>query len=248
MNTLLFSFAELNMTWVIVMMAAWFLQMGLHEGGHAIIATRLGDPLPRAMGRYTVNPFRHIEWNNLWSVVGGVIMPLLFVLQRNLPFGFAWVMVTPGDPKHNAKVAFAGPMGSLIAAAIGAACMIGFAPLYQSYPVLLFVFTAVTFVGILYGLFNLLCPLPGVDAGEILYYFLPHRGREIFNSLRPYSMMLFIGLVWILPLVSQGEISLFKYIHHAIDWLFEVILNLAHDIHGIDKGDFLKKVWSNQRK
>ena len=33
----------------------------IHEYAHALVSTKLGDPLPKATGRLSLNPARHID-------------------------------------------------------------------------------------------------------------------------------------------------------------------------------------------
>ena len=51
----------------------------VHEFGHAFVADRLGDPLPRQQGRVTLNPLAHIDW------LGTVLFPALMALGARLP-------------------------------------------------------------------------------------------------------------------------------------------------------------------
>src|ERR1700756_5107009 len=45
----------------VVYMVALILSICVHEFGHAIVADKLGDPLPRSQGRVTLNPIAHID-------------------------------------------------------------------------------------------------------------------------------------------------------------------------------------------
>src|SRR5262249_23130473 len=47
------------------------LSICVHEFGHAWVADKLGDPLPRAQGRVTLNPLAHID------PIGTLLMPLV---------------------------------------------------------------------------------------------------------------------------------------------------------------------------
>ena len=40
---------------------ALLVALVLHEYAHAWVATRLGDPTPRATGRLTLNPLAHLD-------------------------------------------------------------------------------------------------------------------------------------------------------------------------------------------
>ena len=51
------------------------LSSTLHEYAHAWVATRLGDPLPRLMGRLTLNPAALIVW---WSFITFLLLGVWF--------------------------------------------------------------------------------------------------------------------------------------------------------------------------
>lgn len=50
---------------------AFVISLSVHEFAHAFVAYKMGDPTPKAMGRLTLNPFRHID-------TSGFIMFMLF--------------------------------------------------------------------------------------------------------------------------------------------------------------------------
>src|SRR5438105_8930160 len=54
-----------------VYLVALILSICVHEFGHAFVADKLGDPLPRAEGRVTLNPLAHID------PIGTLLMPLI---------------------------------------------------------------------------------------------------------------------------------------------------------------------------
>src|SRR5262249_47701915 len=55
----------------LVYLVALVLSICVHEFGHAFVADRLGDPLPAAQGRVTLNPIAHID------PVGTLLLPLI---------------------------------------------------------------------------------------------------------------------------------------------------------------------------
>lgn len=84
------------------------IALTLHEFCHAWVSDRLGDPLPKATGRLSLNPARHID-------LFGFIM--LFLVR----FGWAKpVIVDPRYYKHKkldmSLVALAGPAANLVLA------------------------------------------------------------------------------------------------------------------------------------
>jgi Zn-dependent protease len=49
------------------------ISIGLHEFGHAWMADRRGDPLPRLQGRVTLNPFAHTD------PIGTIALPAIMI-------------------------------------------------------------------------------------------------------------------------------------------------------------------------
>jgi Zn-dependent protease len=219
---------DIDFVWVLMLVFAWFVQMGLHEGGHAWVADRLGDPMPRMYGRVTCNPLRHIEWNNLSYVFGAVLLPIATALMGWLPMGMAYVMVSGNHTTANrAKIALAGPVGSFLAAGIGVAIWFVCFPLARHMPAEVAVRTfqlclALVVVSVLYGAFNLF-PVPPLDGGDILYHFMNHDGRRMMNQIRPYGFFLIMGVFWLMPMLSGGRLDigdvLFDPIQRAGVWL-----------------------------
>src|SRR2546421_94360 len=52
-------------------LVALIMSICVHEFGHAWVADKLGDPLPRHQGRVTLNPLAHAD------LVGTIILPLV---------------------------------------------------------------------------------------------------------------------------------------------------------------------------
>ena len=84
--------------------------LSFHELSHAYIADRLGDRTPRAYGRLTLNPIRHMD------PIGSVMI---------LVIGFGWAKPVPVNPyntanprKSMAMIASAGPLSNLMMAAL----------------------------------------------------------------------------------------------------------------------------------
>ena len=91
----------------------------LHEAAHGWVASKLGDPTARQLGRITMNPIKHID------PIGTVIVPLLLVTLSGFIIG--WAKPVPVDPRHfkqplldMALVALAGPVSNFIMAAFWA--------------------------------------------------------------------------------------------------------------------------------
>ena len=90
--------------------------LSLHEYGHALAATRLGDPTAKMLGRLTLDPRPHID------PLGTLVFPLLTFLFPGF-FLFGWAKPVPvtvenlGHPRRDgALVALAGPAMNLLLA------------------------------------------------------------------------------------------------------------------------------------
>ncbi|MBE7074424.1 MAG: site-2 protease family protein [Clostridiales bacterium] len=64
------------------------LAFGLHEYAHALTAYKLGDPTPKALGRLTVNPLKHID---PYGLIGFLVV------------GFGWAKPVEVNPLHFKK-------------------------------------------------------------------------------------------------------------------------------------------------
>lgn len=80
----------------------------LHEYAHALSAYKLGDPTPKAMGRLTINPFKHID---TYGLIGFLVV------------GFGWAKPVEVNPLNFKKyrrdmflVSIAGVLTNLVLA------------------------------------------------------------------------------------------------------------------------------------
>lgn len=164
----------------------------VHEFAHGWVAYKLGDPTAKYMGRLTLNPLAHID------PFGTIILPLLLVLLRMPPIG--WAKPVPVDfmslnnPKRDMFwVGIAGPSANFALAFI-LSVIIKTAP-----------FLAQTFIGqvivlaiiinVILGIFNLV-PIPPLDGSRIISAILPYKYLVFYNKIQPYGFLLIILLLW----------------------------------------------------
>jgi Zn-dependent protease len=171
---------------LVLKLPALLLAVTVHELAHALVADRLGDPTPRAMGRLTLNPLPHID----------PLGAIAFVVA-----GFGWarpVQVNAAYLRHPRRdmtwVAAAGPAANLVAAFLGLLLFalarrsgLGGEPLGQ---VLLWIFQ----FNLALGIFNLI-PLPPLDGGHFLPYFLPPRASAALHALEQFGPVILLVLV-----------------------------------------------------
>ncbi len=169
----------------------------LHEFAHALAADLQGDRLPRAMGRVTLNPARHLD----------PLGTLLIFLA-----GFGWGKAVEFRPQAlssrrfgAAMVALAGPLMNLLLATVAGVAFVLTSEIDPSGTVatisglgrFLFLFMS---INILLAVFNLV-PLPPLDGSRLLTIFLPPNRQNIIYFLDRY------GFVILLLLVLFGGIS-----------------------------------------
>ncbi len=204
---------------MIVWGAAWVLSVGLHEAGHAYSADRLGDPTPGLYGRLTLNPFAHLK-----PVMTAIVLPLLFLVSGAGILGGA---TTPINPTYFKKplrdrvlVALAGPLVNVLLTLVFCGVWLAFGPsLAESGKWLaIFILVMVQLNATLF-LFNML-PVPGLDGGDVLRYFLGPVAREKFDGMRQY------GIIIAVVLLSLPHVR--GYFFMPVDLLLEFLVRMNH--------------------
>lgn len=190
--------------------------ISLHEYAHALAADLQGDRLPRAMGRLTLNPVRHLDPLGtlcIFLVGFGWGKPVEFRRQAlsSERFGAAFVAV-------------AGPLMNL-ALAFFAAVILGFLGrgvadlrlgegLGGQFALFLEIFVA---INVLLAVFNLI-PLPPLDGSRLLTIFLPPGKQQVLFWLDRYGFLVLLALVFIVGL---------SFLHPVIDAVSDVVRRLA---------------------
>jgi Zn-dependent protease len=183
------------------------LSIAVHEFGHAIVATWLGDDTPRRQGRVTLNPVAHAD------PMGTLILPLasmVFAIQAGQPagIGFGW-----GKPvEHNARnltrklrvvvgqalIAIAGPSMNLLFGTVIALVHVillhqGVIKTESQLSAALFMASQVNFMLLF---FNLL-PVPPLDGGWVLQWATPYKYRRHLEHYQVYAPFVFMAVVFI---------------------------------------------------
>jgi Zn-dependent protease len=205
---------DLSLPQLIGLLVALLVGITFHEFMHAFVADQLGDHQPRALGRVSLNPVRHLE------PMGAI----LFLIA-----GFGWgkpVMVNayalrPGRIGM-AYVAAAGPLANLVVASVVAvafraadvAGLLG-GPGDFVWGLLL----GIVQFNIILGLFNLL-PIPPLDGYNLVLPFLPLRTAMTVQRYAPYGVMVLLVLV-LLP--RMGGANPLALMFDAALWLTRVL-------------------------
>jgi Zn-dependent protease len=193
----------------------------LHEISHGYVARIFGDDTAQRAGRLSFNPLVHID------PVGTLLVPALLALGG---FGvFGWAKPVPVNtarlrsPRNQGVlVSLAGPMTNIILAGLSAEIFIHFVrpQLSYSFPLwaqIVFYFSLAN-VGL--AVFNLI-PLPPLDGSVLFERLLPSRYWPTYLRIRPYTMMIVLGLVMLNFLFNPGPITL--AFQHLYNWWYSVL-------------------------
>ena len=158
-----------------------------HEFSHAFLADQLGDRRPRALGRVSLNPMRHLD------PVGS----LVFVLA-----GFGWGKPVPVNiyalrPGRigMAVVAAGGPIANVIVA-VAAAVVVRVLDMGNASGFAVELALAIVLYNLLLAFFNLL-PIPPLDGYNALLAFLPAKHAFTVQRYAPYGVIILLLLVFI---------------------------------------------------
>jgi Zn-dependent protease len=180
-------------------LAAFVVSVSVHEFGHAFVADRLGDRLPRMQGRLTLSPRSHID------PIGTIVLPLVGALAPGQFPLLAWGKPVQTNPNNytakvsrrvgNLLVSVAGPTMNLLLALLVSVIFVVLGKTGLLSPSL-----ARALVHYLLALnislmcFNLL-PIPPLDGGAVLAVVLPDSMQPIVRTLERYGMFVLIILL-----------------------------------------------------
>lgn len=186
----------------ILFVIALVLSVAVHEFGHAWAATRLGDSLPRAQGRLTLNPVRHID------PIGTLLFPIIASVWQVPVLGWGKpVMTNPMNytrrisrPTGSMLVALAGPgmnlvMAALVSIILIAGARVGVIDLTIAQGIVKYLVA----LNLTLLFFNLL-PIPPLDGGAVLAWVLPRSMQGVVEFLSRWGFLILLGLMMIRPL------------------------------------------------
>jgi len=180
---------------IIIFLPVLLFSLTFHEAAHAWMASRLGDPTARLLGRLTLNPLPHLDiWGTLMLILSG--------------FRFGWAKPVPVDIRQFANpkqgmflTASAGPASNIALAAVcglvvrsmiaggwGGATPTGFAHSLGQIAVMGLV------MNLSLAFFNLI-PLPPLDGSKILYGVAPAQWEAGLWQLERVGPMLLMLLI-----------------------------------------------------
>ncbi len=218
---------------LVYLLVALLIALTFHEASHALVATWLGDPTPKKMGRLSLNPFAHLE-------PLGALMILLIGLGWGKPVRIDAEKLKPGPKLGMALVAVAGPITNLLLAALFVIPLrLKWFPLYGDIriplsflplgvpalyvgmgPLLQWIVT----LSLLLAIFNLI-PLNPLDGSRLWEIILPTRW---YYQIARFEL---IGLVIILGLIISdrflGTNILIGFLGPPVDFLFRKLMGFS---------------------
>jgi Zn-dependent protease len=193
------------------------LSIAVHEFGHAWVADKLGDRLPRHEGRVTLNPVAHID------PIGTLLFPIIGLMNG---FGFGWgrpVRVNPGSFSRRFRmrtahlmVAAAGPamnilFGVLISLILFGLYIGGVVPAEEGgmYVAL----SRAILLNFILAFFNLI-PAPPLDGGTVLAGILPERLLPTYERFSKYGIFVLFAFL-LIPTLSMLFLGPAKFLYTA---------------------------------
>jgi len=180
-------------------LVAFVVAVTVHEFGHAFVADRLGDRVPRLQGRLTLSPMAHID------PLGTILLPLLGAfLPAQVPL-LAWGKPVQTNPDNyttklsrrtgHMLVSLAGPLMNLVLALLTSVVFVALGKLGLLSPQLamamLRYFLALN-ISLLF--FNLL-PVPPLDGGAVLAGILPESMQPLIRGIERYGTFVLFLLI-----------------------------------------------------
>ena len=219
------------------LLSALIAGLSFHEFSHAFVADRLGDGLPRRMGRVTLNPLAHLD-------PAGTV--LLFIV------GFGWGKPVPVNPNATANpkatlaiTAGVGPLSNFLVAAIaGLPLKLDIVPWLPPFNISVInslirggceteqyvglYLSSIVLISIILGVFNLI-PIAPLDGFKVAVGLLPRDLSRPFAKMEQYGPIILIALIAV-PILTGGRFGiLFEAMSPAIEFFAKLFAGIEGD-------------------
>jgi Zn-dependent protease len=185
---------------VSIMALPFLLAVTWREALRGYVAHKLGDTTVQANGRLSANPLNHADpvWTGIVPVVAFVLLNLPILIGQAKP-----VEINPNNFPDYKKgllyVAIAGPV-SLFLMIILWVYVFRFAVTFSLAPDgwLLMSARVGAQLASFFFIINIF-PIPGLDGGKIVEYFLPYEAARSFSAIEPYGFFIILGIFILAP-------------------------------------------------
>ncbi|MFC3051308.1 site-2 protease family protein [Kordiimonas pumila] len=183
-----------------IMALPFLFAVTMREALRGFVAHKLGDPTVAMSGRLSFNPLNHADpiWTGVVPIVAFVFLNLPILLGQAKP-----IDINPQYFKNLKRdlllMALSGPV-SLIVLSLLWAYVVRIAYAFGFTPADWLVQTghAGIFLSCIFLVISLL-PIPPLDGGKVLEYFLPDDAAEGLRTIEPYGFFVIIGLFIFVP-------------------------------------------------
>jgi Zn-dependent protease len=229
-----YDLSQIDVIVAFMIILAFLISIALHECGHVLMASWLGDNTPRAEGRQTLSFRPHID-------PVGLLMCIILAFQPigAPPVGLGWGKPVKPDPwKMKVKpdtgvllVACAGIVTSLLVGLIITALLVFVQGSLQSNILgkLLLAFLIIFgLVNIAMAIFNLI-PLYPLDGYQIVYTLLPSKQALKFARSAPYGPFIILVIFFFLPFIGNLTHASSFFLFHLSFYIWQVaalVMNL----------------------
>ena len=200
---------------IVFQIIVFLFAISVHESAHAWMASRLGDPTARMLGRVSLNPIKHID------PIGTILLPAIAMITHFPVIG--WAKPTPVDPrnfKHYVRddilVSVAGPVSNFLTAAAAVVGLTVVAHASQVGRLVVFALArgastgdlaqimpadagaivpigallyAAMVINVLLGVFNLI-PIPPLDGSHVIRHFLSHGVLQVYDRVGIWGLVI----------------------------------------------------------
>jgi len=230
----------INVVLAFMIIGSFLVAVIIHEFGHSLVASMLGDPTPQKEGRLSPSLRTHLDPVGTMLCV---ILAFFPVAVAAGPVGLGWgkpVKVDPwklrGGPNFGTLLVTLGGLFMSLIVGVLFAFLLRFLPLSflnNAYTIritqLVIVFAS---VNICLAIFNLV-PIYPLDGYQIVYTLLPSRQAVQFAKSATYGPFIILGILFLLPFLAQiGGLSGF-FLFHIPYYILQGSLNLIQFISRI---------------
>jgi Zn-dependent protease len=228
-----------NVILAFMIIISFLISLILHEVGHSLVATWLGDPTARAEGRLSLSLRTHLDpLGTLLCVI------LAFFAVPAGPVGLGWGKPVKPDPwklrggpnAGTLMVALGGILMNIVVGVLAAIVLrllplsLGQNELAVRIPQFVLTFASVNFC---LAIFNLI-PLYPLDGYQILYTLLPNRQAVGFSRSATYGPFIILLIIFLLPFLGQlSNLSSFPLFRISY-YILLGSLKLASLVSGLD--------------